>query len=86
MGTTREIKGGRYTGERQVQVVYLPLSSLKSAKRNPKRHSVDTVLKSIYRFGYAAPVIVDEGTGRLVAGVSGELLVYGLIPGASRSC
>ncbi|HJZ11881.1 MAG TPA: hypothetical protein VJ521_07015, partial [Acidobacteriota bacterium] len=32
--------------ENQLRVEYLPLSSLKPAKRNPKRHQIDTVLAS----------------------------------------
>jgi DNA modification methylase len=52
----------------QLRVEYLPLSSLKPAKRNPKRHQIDTVLTSMGRFGYVAPMILDERTGRLVAG------------------
>ena len=51
-----------------VRVEYLPLSTLKPARRNPKRHSVVTVAKSMARFGYVAPMVLDERTGRLVAG------------------
>ncbi len=51
-----------------LRVEYLPLSSLKAAKRNPKRHQIDTVLASMARFGYVAPMILDERTGRLVVG------------------
>ncbi|MBI4460061.1 MAG: hypothetical protein HY648_08395, partial [Acidobacteria bacterium] len=52
----------------EVRVDYLPLSSLKPARRNPKKHEIDTVLASMGRFGYVAPMILDERTGRLVAG------------------
>lgn len=47
---------------------YQPLSSLQPATRNPKRHSIDIVQNSIRRFGFKAPIIVDERTGRMVAG------------------
>ena len=43
------------------------LAEVQSAKRNPKRHSED-IGASIGRFGYADGVILDERTGRLVAG------------------
>ena len=38
-----------------LRVDYLPLSSLKPARRNPKKHQIDTVLTSMGRFGYVAP-------------------------------
>lgn len=46
---------------------YLPLGSIKGAERNPKKHTPD-LGGSIGRFGYADGVILDERTGRLVAG------------------
>ena len=51
-----------------LRVQYMPLSSLEPAKRNPKKHEIDTVLTSMGRFGYVSPMILDERTGRLVAG------------------
>src|ERR1700674_4605399 len=51
-----------------LHVEYLPLSGLKPATRNPKNHQVETVLASMERFGYVAPMILDERSGRLVAG------------------
>lgn len=51
-----------------VRVEYLPLSSLKLAKRNPKKHECNTIIRSMGRFGYVAPMILDERTGRLVTG------------------
>src|SRR5687767_4858173 len=58
----------RFTNNGHLRVQYFPLSSLKPAKRNPKKHEIDTVLASMGRFGYVAPMILDERTGRLVAG------------------
>lgn len=46
---------------------YVPLTELKAAKRNPKGHS-DDIGGSIERFGYVEPIVLDERTGRLVAG------------------
>jgi DNA modification methylase len=54
--------------QNQLRVEYLPLGSLKPAHRNPKRHEIETVFASMERFGYVAPMILNEGTGRLVAG------------------
>jgi len=51
--------------ERRIE--YQPLSKLKPAKRNPKLHSQD-IGTSMERFGYAEPILLDERTGRLVAG------------------
>lgn len=44
-----------------------PLSLLRTAERNPKRHS-NEIGTSIGRFGYVEPIILDERTGRIVAG------------------
>ncbi len=60
-----EKTSGNYS---EVRVEYLPLSSLKPAKRNPKKHHIETVLRSMDRFGYVAPMILNERTGRLVVG------------------
>src|SRR5690348_11932951 len=51
-----------------LRVEYLALSGLKPTPRNPKSHQVETVLASMERFGYVAPMILDERSGRLVAG------------------
>jgi hypothetical protein len=49
-------------------IAYLPLGELKGAEKNPKRHDLPTLRRSIERFGYAEAVVRDERTGRLVAG------------------
>ncbi|MBZ5526170.1 MAG: hypothetical protein LAP21_28450 [Acidobacteriia bacterium] len=68
MGTVSSVRSKTISNENQIRVEYLPLTSLKPAKRNPKRHQIDTVLTSMARFGYVAPMVLDERTGRLVAG------------------
>ncbi|HLE61636.1 MAG TPA: DNA methyltransferase [Pyrinomonadaceae bacterium] len=68
MGTASSVRSAKIGNDNQLRVEYLPLSSLKPAKRNPKRHQIDTVLASMDRFGYVAPMILNERTGRLVAG------------------
>lgn len=46
----------------------MPLASLRPADRNPKDHDLGAIDSSISRFGYVEPIILDERTGRLVAG------------------
>lgn len=50
------------------RIEYQPLNQLLKAPRNPKKHDVDLVRRSISTFGYVAPAIIDERTGRLVVG------------------
>jgi DNA modification methylase len=47
---------------------YIPLSEIKPAKRNPKRHALSELGASFEQFGYVEPVVIDERTGLLVAG------------------
>lgn len=44
------------------------LIDLPAAVRNPKKHALSQVDASMERFGYTEPVLLDERTGRLVAG------------------
>lgn len=50
------------------RLVYMPLTLLKEATRNPKKHMDEDIGKSIGRFGYVEPIVLDERTKRLVAG------------------
>jgi DNA modification methylase len=52
--------------ERRIE--YLRLADLRPAPRNPKLHDLESVGSSIGRFGYTAPIELDERTGRMVAG------------------
>ena len=52
--------------ERKIEM--MPLNAITGAQKNPKRHSHEDIEKSISRFGYVEPVVLDERTGRLVAG------------------
>lgn len=49
-------------------IVYMPLDELVPATHNPKKHRIDLLRSSMDRFGFAAPVLRDERTGRLVVG------------------
>lgn len=55
------LEGGR-------RIEYMPLEAIQSAARNPKLHADVDLDKSVGRFGYTEPVLLDERTGRLVAG------------------
>lgn len=50
------------------RIEYVPLSEVRGAPRNPKDHDVGAVHKSIARFGFVNVPVMDERTGRLVAG------------------
>src|ERR1700722_18613258 len=67
-GPVKPLLKSRQADANSLRVEYLPLSGLKPATRNPKSHQVKTVLASMERFGYVAPMILDERSGRLVAG------------------
>ena len=47
---------------------YMRLSDIPEAEANPKRHADEQIAASIGRFGFADASILDERTGRLIAG------------------
>jgi ParB-like chromosome segregation protein Spo0J len=49
-------------------LAYLPLGELTPDPRNPKDHDHGLIDASVGRFGYIEPMVIDERTGRLVAG------------------
>lgn len=51
-----------------LRIEYMPLSELVRAPRNPKEHHVQAIAESVERFGYVSPLILDDATGKLVAG------------------
>jgi len=52
----------------ELRIEYQPLDGIARASRNPKDHDLGAIGESIKRRGYVAPVLVNEATGRLVAG------------------
>jgi len=58
----------RTAGASERRLKYMPLGALKAAKSNPKRHAGEELGKSIGRFGYVEPLVLDDRTKRLVAG------------------
>ena len=51
-----------------LQIQYVPMSSIQEAERNPKRHDLPLLQASLRRFGFVAPLLMDSASGRLVAG------------------
>lgn len=49
-------------------VQLMPLASIKSAAKNPKKHDLDEITESFKRLGFGEPPLLDERTKRLVAG------------------
>lgn len=60
--------GGGGVDQTARRVEPMPLSSIRPAPRNPKAHAREEIQNSIVRFGLAELPLVDERTGRLVAG------------------
>lgn len=52
----------------EIRVEYLDFEEVIRWPRNPKDHDLHEIRKSFYRFGFVKPVLLDEGTGKLVAG------------------
>ena len=52
----------------EISVEYVDFEEVEQWPRNPKDHDLHEIRKSFYRFGFIKPVLVDEGTGKLVAG------------------
>ncbi|MDP3937835.1 MAG: hypothetical protein Q8R92_06835, partial [Deltaproteobacteria bacterium] len=51
-----------------IRLEYRDLATLLRAPRNPKGHDLGAIQASLDRFGFVSPIIVDDATGRLVAG------------------
>jgi len=51
-------------------VEYVPIASLKPWKKNPRLNdeTVDSIVKSIEKFGYTNPVLVRRADNRIIAG------------------
>lgn len=54
--------------EGEARAEYTRLDMLPAWPRNPKKHNIEQIKASIRRFGFVLPPVVDERTGRLVAG------------------
>ncbi len=52
----------------EMRIEYMALDEIIKWPRNPKKHKVHKIKASMSDFGYVAPIVIDEGTKRLVAG------------------
>ena len=51
-----------------LRIDYVPLGDLIRWPRNPREHDLGAIHASVQRFGFVSPIIVDETSGRIVAG------------------
>ena len=57
------------TIEAKIELATLAISSLVPWPKNPRRnHAVDEITRSMEAFGYLAPIVVQRGTNRILAG------------------
>jgi len=54
--------------ERSLNIDYVPLHELKRDPSNPKDHDLQALAESLERFGFVAPMGVNEATGMLLWG------------------
>ena len=52
----------------KVEVVFTKLSEIIEADRNVKDHDIGSIHESMNRFGFTSPLLLNETTGKLVAG------------------
>lgn len=53
---------------RRRSLAYVELDTLTPADRNAKGHDAGTITRSVGRFGFIDPIVLDERTGKLIAG------------------
>jgi hypothetical protein len=51
-----------------VRLEWTPLDDIPTAELNPKEHDVEGITQSILDYGFTDPLLLDERTGRLIAG------------------
>jgi len=49
-------------------IKYIKIDEVTEEELNPKDHDIEEIIKSIHRFGFIEPLIVNETTGKLVSG------------------
>ena len=55
---------------KKLEVKTVPLSSLHPFPGNPRRHGpdIDALVKSVAHYGWTNPILIQRGTGRIIAG------------------
>ena len=56
------------SAKNRVRIEYMSLEKLKRWPRNAKDHDLGSLHQSLSRFGYVAPILIDERTKKIVAG------------------
>lgn len=54
--------------QQQLRIEYVPLDEVVRWPRNPRQHDDAALERSLKRYGFTQPLMLDEGTGKLVAG------------------
>ena len=64
------MKKGRVSSKisEKVHIEYMSLEKLKRWPRNPKDHDLGSLHQSLSRWGYVAPILIDERSKKIVAG------------------
>lgn len=52
----------------EIYIDRIPLALVESAPRNPKDHDIGAIIQSYDRFGFVAPGVRNDATGRIVVG------------------
>ena len=52
----------------KIRIEHIALDELEKWPRNPKDHDLSLIQGSISRFGFVSPILIDETTGKIVAG------------------
>ena len=66
-----------------LEVKYIDLDEIIEADNNPKDHDLGVIYQSINRFGFTNPIMLNESTGKLLAG-HGRLQALKLIKDANE--
>ena len=66
-----------------LEVIYIDLDEIIEADNNPKDHDLGVIYQSINRFGFTNPIMLNEATGKLLAG-HGRLQALKLIKDANE--
>lgn len=54
--------------DEEARIEYIRLGDLQRWDRNPKDHDIPTIKRSINRFGFVMPILVDDRSSKIVAG------------------
>jgi len=53
---------------RKLEIKYVPIDAVKPWGRNPKKHNKKAIVESLKRFKPTQPILVQKGTGLIIAG------------------